>query len=96
VAFARGVAWEISKKLDKEWKFGDNDSWSQQKQSCKIEVRFNHFNTVFESCKENFAINLKGFCEIFPGLHNIERWKCLSAVQDSIPLKTTKPVKIVL
>jgi hypothetical protein len=38
--FARGVAWEISKKLDEEWKFGDIDSRSQQKQSCKIEARF--------------------------------------------------------
>ena len=66
--FARGVAWEISKKLDEEWKFGDIDSRSQQKQSCKIEARFNRFNTVFESCKENFAIDLKGFRKIFPDL----------------------------
>jgi hypothetical protein len=66
--FARGVAWENSKKLDEEWKFGDIDSRSQQKQSCKIEARFNRFNTVFESCKENFAIDLKGFRKIFPDL----------------------------
>ncbi len=68
--FARGIAWEISKKIDKEWKFGDSDTRSKAKQQpCKITVRFNRFNAVFECCKENFAIDLKGFRKILPDLH---------------------------
>jgi hypothetical protein len=66
--FARGIAWEISNKLDAQWKYGDNDSQSKQKQSCKIEDRFTRFNSVFESCKENLAIDLKCFRKILPDL----------------------------
>jgi hypothetical protein len=62
--FARGIAWEISKKLYEDWKFGDSDARSQQKQSCPVTVRYNRFNTVFDCCKENFAIDLKRFQRI--------------------------------
>jgi hypothetical protein len=67
--FTRGIAWEISKEIDEEWKFGDSDTRSKAKQQpCQITVRFNRFNAVFECCKENFAIDLKGFRKILPDL----------------------------
>ena len=31
--FARGIAWEISKKIDDDWKFGDSDTRTELKQS---------------------------------------------------------------
>ena len=66
--FVRGIAWEISKKVDDEWKFGDSDTRTKLKQSCQITERFNRFVAVFASCKENFAIDLKGFRKILPDL----------------------------
>ena len=66
--FGKGLAWEISKKVDDEWKFGDSDKRTKLKQSCQITERFNHFVAVFASCKENFAIDLKGFRKILPDL----------------------------
>ena len=73
--FARGIAWEISKKVDDEWKFGDSDTRTKLKQSCQITERFNRFVAVFASCKENFAIDLKGFRKILPDLRKkISGW----------------------
>ena len=66
--FARGVAWQISKQLDEEWKFGDSEDRLQLKGTCPITIRYNRFNAVFESCKENFPIDLKGFRKILPDL----------------------------
>ena len=66
--FARGIAWEISKKIDDDWKFGDSDTRTKLKQSCQITERFNRFNAVFETCKENFTIDFNGFRKILPDL----------------------------
>ena len=66
--FPRGIAWGISKKVDDEWKFGDSDTRTKLKQSCQITEQFNRLVTVFASCKENFAIDLKGLRKILPDL----------------------------
>ncbi len=66
--FARGIAWEISKNVDDEWKFGDADARAKLKKSCQITERYNRFTAVFESCKENFAMDLKVFRKILPDL----------------------------
>ena len=66
--FARGVAWEISKQIDDDWKFGDADTRAKLKQSCLITERFNRFTAVFGCCKENYAVDLKLFGKILPDL----------------------------
>ncbi len=66
--FATGIAWEILKKVDDEWKFGDTDARAKLKKSCQITERYNRFTAVFESCKENFAMDLKVFRKILPDL----------------------------
>lgn len=66
--FARGIAWQISKKVDDEWKFGDADARAKIKESCQITKRYNQFNAVFESCKENFAMDPKVFRKILADL----------------------------
>ena len=51
-----------------DWKFGNSNARSLLEQSCPTTARFNRFNAVFESCKENFAVDLKGFRKILPNL----------------------------
>ena len=73
--FARGIAWEISKTVDSEWKFGDDETRAKLKQSSQITERFNRFSAAFESCKENFGIDFKLFRKILPDLRTkFSRW----------------------
>ena len=95
--FARGATWYISKQLDKEWKFGDSEHCSQLKGTCSITIRYNRFNAVFESCKENFPIDFKGFRKILPDLrktfaYGIDvKYKNATNTQPLSTLKAGKP-----
>ena len=73
MALPEVLHWEISKKIDDDWKFGDSDTRTKLKQSCQITERFNRCNAVFESCKEKFTIDVNGFRKIISDL----RKKCV-------------------
>ena len=72
--FARGVAWQVIQQVDDETTFHENET-RPQNQARKMRERFDRFLRIFESNKENFNIDYKGFQKILPDLRKkFSRW----------------------
>lgn len=65
--FAKGIGWQVAKKVDVEIKCQENES-RQEHQTRQMQERFDRFSVVFATCKENFAIDFKSFRKVLPDL----------------------------
>ena len=54
--FARGVAWQLSKQLDEEWKFGDSEDRLQLRGTCPTTIRYNRFKAVSKVVRKIFPL----------------------------------------